>query len=149
VRAPGITYRFIRQIDTAGPTFELVSRDLNAAASATEVTTTLTGVPKNKILVLSNVSVIALPGATFSCIAIQLAGFTGAGARLLIQQERFAVDADETKTLNWQGEIWLPGRGGTDISVEVEGTFTSGAASNSIFIGLFGIIIPRGNASQF
>jgi len=149
MRAPEIAYRYLRAIDTAGPTFEMVSRDLNNAGSATEVTVTLTGVPKNKILVLSNISAIALPGATFSVVALQLAGFTGAGARLLIQQERFPADADETKTLNWQGEIWLPGRGTGEISVEVEGTFSSGAASNSIFIGLFGVIIPRGNASAF
>ncbi len=149
MRAPEISYRYLRDIDTAGPTFEMVSRELSGAATSVTVAVTLMGIPKNKILVLANVTALAQPGATQACTHIQLAGFTAAGQRLLIMQERFVVAADVEQTLNWSGEVWLPGRGPDAITVEIEAVFDAGVASNTNFSGLYGIISPRGNASAF
>jgi len=146
---PDIAYRYLYRIDTASPTLEIVSRELSASAAALTVTVALTGVPANKILVVSNLTASCNPGAGLACTFIQMAGFTAAGARYLIHQSNFVTTVDVIQEANWQGEVWSPGRGEGVSSIEITGVFNSLAAANAVTIGLFGIIIPRGNTAAF
>lgn len=149
MRAPELTYRYIYRIDTAGPTFEVLARVFNASGAATLVSINLTGVPKNKVLVLTNVTALSNPGATQAVTAITISMFTSAAAQVNVVQETFPVDADENQTLNWQGEIFIPGRGGTFPSVGMSSSYDAGVASNICGFALQGVIIPRGNIATF
>jgi len=149
VLTPDITYRYLYPIDSAGPTFELVIRELNETAGATLVEVELIGIPQNKIFVLGNISMTAFPGATQSCTSLQLAGFTSAGARVLISQKRFVAVAGVIQELNWDGQVWLTGRGAGAITVQMSAVFSAAVNDNQIVTGLFGVVIPRGNAGAF
>jgi len=149
MRIPEIAYRYLYPIDVASPTLELVTRELSSTLTNALVELSLTGIPTNKILVLSNVTLLADPGATQSVTFLEVAAFTGAGARFLIAQERPVAVADQNRVLNWQGECWIPGRGDAAISVTVGAGFSAGVAGNNLVLGLFGSIIPRGNMAMF
>jgi len=149
VRAPDITYRYIYAIDTAGPTFEVVARGLTVSATNVIAAINFTGVPKNKVLVLTNATLHGNPGATQACIALTLSMRTSANAEINVHQETFPVDADENQTANWIGEIYIPGRGEGNPSVGFTSVYDAGVAANVGNFALHGVIIPRGNVATF
>jgi len=149
VKAPEITYRYIYPKDIAGPTFEIMTRADTLSASSTSLNDDVLGIPKDRTLVLTNVAVHADPGATFSVLDIQIVGFTGAGLVFSIALVEFVAVADQQQTLNWQGEVYLQGRGIDQAILRLHSTYSSGAAANLQSFGLHGIVIPRGNAAAF
>jgi len=149
VRAPDITYRYIYPIDVAGPTFEVIARTLNAADTATLVSNNLRGIPMNKVLVLTNVTCFTNPGATQGVTAITVSMFTSAGAQINVASEQFVVVADQNQALNWQGEVYIPGRGEGNSSVGFSAQYDAAVNSNSAVFHLQGVVIPRGNVATF
>jgi len=133
----------------AGPTFEIVHRNLDNSGTATQIVSQIAIVPKDKILVLSNFTVIAVPGATQAITNFRLSGFTQAGQEFNIMRQVAAETADINDTMNWQGEVYLHGRADQAINIQVIVNFDAGVASNLIAASLSGVVIPRGNAANF
>jgi len=133
----------------AGPTFEIVHRNLDASGTASQQVAQLAVVPRDKILVLSNFVAIAAPGLTQAVVNMRLSGFTQAGQEFNIARLIFPETTDLNETLNWDGEIYLHGRVDDGINIQILATFDAGVASNLIATSLSGIVIPRGNAANF
>lgn len=146
--APDITYRYIYPIDSAGPTFEILSRVLNNTDTSGTIVVELTGIPKNKVLVLSNASLFADPGAAQTLLTMDLSGLTAAGALFPIVTGAPDVVA-KRQALNWSGAAYIPGRGDTDPSLRLTAVFDLGVAGNFAQMSVHGVVIPRGNASSF
>jgi len=149
VKAPEITYRFQYPRDVAGPTFEVLHRVQNADASSTSVALQLSIIPKDKILVLSNISIQAIPGATQACEDIRFSAFTPAALEFNISRFVAAGTADTSVAFNWQGEVYIHGRADNANNVQAAAIFDAGANSNGIRVTFSGIVIPRGNAALF
>lgn len=149
MNAPGITYRFLYQIDTAGPTLEILSRQASTSGSSAQLNLTLVGIPNNKIFVLTNLTVRATPGTAQQ--VTRLACFGTTQARLafnIVEQTKVAVDL-EVVTMDWQGEVWLQGRGQDDTNLTINAIFDGGANSNAVNAGFHGFVIPRANVAAF
>lgn len=149
MRAPPITYRYSYPRDTAGQTFQPLYRHISVTAQTAVVTTTFAGIPRDKVLVLSNACVDADPGAAQSCLQIVLRGHAPAGIAFNIRIENFVADADETRSLNWQGEIFLVGNATDQINVRAFATFSSGVAANTTTFSLYGVVVPLANVGPF
>jgi len=149
MRAPDITYRYIYPKDTAGPTFELVSRDLQEAASANNIDIRFAGIPKDKVLVLSNVAMNAVPGGALVVTNMQLSAFTQQGQEFIIAETNPDTSAVRLANINWQGAIYIPGRAADADNVRFLVFFDAGTSSNALRVGLHGVVIPRGNVSSF
>lgn len=149
MKAPGITYRFQWPKDTSGLTFEVLSREFFETAAAAAVTFDLTGIPKDKVLVLSNLIIVALPGAAQNVADVNCQGFTQAGAPYDIIHAIAPAVVGQREAVPWQGEVYQLGRGAADAALTITVNFDAGAAANQIFGGIHGIIIPRGNSAQF
>jgi len=149
VQAPEITYRYIYPKDVAGPTFEIVTRSLALSSAAIPLVINFTGIPKDKILVLTNAAIQANPGATQAVVLIALQGFSSAGAIFEINVDLFVPDADVPRTMNWQGAVYIAGgvEGANNVRLAVD--FDAGANANSINLSFTGVVIPRGNAAIF
>jgi len=149
VRVPEIVYRLARAPASSGPLLELFSRFDVASATATSVTLTFNGPQKDRLLILTNISLESLPGATQAATRINVTVTTPAGLGYTVALANFLVDADERQSLNWQGELMVGG-GGTDSAIiTFTGNYDAGVASNQIQVGLFGYVIPRGNVAPF
>ncbi len=149
MRAPGITYRYIYPKDVAGPTFEIVAISFNQPGTLATIINNFQGVPKDKVLVLTNAVLIAVPGAAQTIDDIHLDYFTGAGQQIQAMREQPAAAAAQSVTMNWAGEIYLNGRGAGITSVSMAAVFNAGVASNRLVSSISGIVIPRGNSSLF
>jgi len=149
VRAPDFTYRYLYPKDVAGPTLQLISRSFDDADTAVQIESSVTGIPEDTILVLTNVTIQATPGATQACNQLQFRTFTRAGLRVWGAFETPAVVADKLESLTWSGEIWVPGSGAGNISVTLRSNFDAGAASNRMFSSINGYIIPKANVAIF
>jgi len=149
VRAPDITYRYIYPKDVAGPTFEQIGRSVTGSASATGVSASFAGIPKDKVLVLSNINCLANPGAGQDVVTMQVDMFTSAGAEFVIISQNEAGTADLTTFLNWQGELYIPGRSDGLNSLTAFCVFNAGVAANSVTMQFLGVVIPRANVSTF
>lgn len=147
--APDLTYSFRQPKDTSGPTFEVFSRILDLTDTAASIINTLTDLPKDRLLVLANVSVLAIPGATQSLSNIIVSTTTAAGLTVEIVRETPVAVADQNRSLSWQGEVFVLGGGLDTIFLTVSGTFSAGVNANRILAGVHGVVIPRANASPF
>lgn len=147
--APDLAYAFRQPKDVSGPTLEVLTRQQSSSATATTVTTTIMGVPQDRILILSNVSVRGDPGATQACVAIEVRGFTAAGLLFDIITSNPAIVADLTQVLNWQGQVFLLGRGIGETIVEVNCFYDAGVNANANRVGFHGAVIPRANVSPY
>lgn len=149
MRAPPITYRFNYPRDIAGQTFQPLYRHVSESASTAVVTASFAGIPRDKVLVLSNACVECTPGATQSCINIVLRGHAPAGIAFNIAMEFFPVDADEAHSLNWSGEIFLVGNRQGNINVRAFGVFDANANANLTILSLYGVVVPLANVGPF
>jgi len=145
---PEICYRFIYPKDTAGPTFEIMTRDVDNAATSATVTISITGVPKDRVLVLQNVNMFADPGAGQAVVQQILSGFTPAGLQFTIARTAKAAIADLNDNLNWQGAVYLPGLG-DGVILSALTVYDAGVASNALTFSMQGVVIPRGNSAAF
>lgn len=149
MRAPAITYRFTWPKDTAGPTLEIMSRAGSATVNAATITTTVAGVPIDRILILTNITVNATPAAGVSVSDIQIGAITQAALNFNLNWDEFVAVAGQARTANWEGEVWVQGRGVDVPLVNLFTRFSAAGALNSLSFGLQGLVIPRGNAAAF
>jgi len=149
VRAPEITFRYQYPRDIAGPTFEILARTFDTGlTSATSLVLTLVGVPLNKILVLTNANIEAIPGTAQQIDEMGVQATTQAAQTWNISTAKLELADTIEAALNWQGEVYIQGRG-NDPCVRMFGVFDGGVNDNRLFCSLHGIVIPRGNAGPF
>jgi len=149
VRAPPITYRYIYPKDVAGPTLEGFVRHRTVVAAATQIEQFVTGIPKDRILVLTNVCMECAPGAAQILENIAVQGFTSAGLQFNIALERPDPTVSADRVLNWTGEVWITGRGEGVNSMRLNSVYDLGVANNTTTFTVFGFIIPRANVAPF
>jgi len=149
MRAPEITYRFGLPVNIMGSTIQTIVRQISVADTATTVTASLTGIPKDKILILANAVLEGIPGATQGVTTMALRGRTIAAAAFTIALSTPVVVADQPIAENWSGEVWIAGAGENATTVELIGVFDAGVASNSVFMHLSGLVIPKGIVAVF
>jgi len=149
VRAPEITYRFQYPKDVSGPTFEIVNGTESGSASALTITLDVQNIPKDRILCLSNITMIANPNATNGVVNLVASIITGAQQRIQIINEEFPATADAEETMNWQGEVYILGGGRDTTALRFFFEFDDALAANTAVASWAGVIVPRGNASQF
>lgn len=147
--APDLTYRYIYRRDTAGPTFEVFNRSLSSSAASANTTIDVAGIPKDRVLVLTNAVMRGAPGATQSCKELLVAAISVAGIETWLRYESFADDADENKGLNWKGAAYIQSRGPDENSILLRFVYDAGVNANGQLAFLHGIIIPRGNVAAF
>lgn len=149
MRAPEICWHFAQPKDTAGPTFEVLAREFDLTGLLLSISLALVGIPKDKILVLTNGSIMCNPGAAQTVTLMELSGFSAAGLRVEIAQQRPEAVVAQDRTLNWAGEVYLMGRGDGEATVRMSGTFDANANNNTLEGFLYGVVVPRGNAAPF
>jgi len=150
VRFPGITYAFKRPTDTNSPTALILSRHFQVSGGGLSLLEfVFDQLPKDRVLVLTNVSLIAQPGAAQFVREMKIQAFSQGVENYNVDQRLPLGVVDQDEVLNWQGEVYIQGGGpGTD-TVRVFAFFNASAAANAITVGLHGIIIPRGNLGGF
>lgn len=131
------------------PTLETLARQSSSAATASSITIDFTGLAKDKILVLTNVSGRIQPGTSQFVVSIQVGGFTAAGARFDVFRNGFPATDDLDQWYNWQGEVMVRGRGGVLPTLRVTSIFDAGVANNQLAFGFMGYVIPRGNVAEY
>jgi len=147
---PGIAYAFQRPTDVSGPTALILSRHFQISGGGlTLLEVFFSDLAKDRVLVLTNVTIQANPGATQAVNQLKVQGLAQGQENFGIDQREPLRTADQNETLNWQGEVYLQGGGpGTD-TVRMFAAFNGAANANAITVGLHGIIIPRGNLGGF
>lgn len=148
MRVPDIAYRFLWPIDTSGPTLETITRNISQASAASILDQTITGIPGDKILVLTNAFIAAEPNGAQGCVEMHMSVFTGAGSETIFAQRFPTTGTGAEEVLNWSGEIWMRGRDPGGASMRFHTTF-SGALANVMRGAIQGFIIPRGNVAPF
>lgn len=149
MRAPPLTYRFSVQKDTAGVTLEVLSQTFRHVGSDNPAVLQLDSIPKDKILILTNAVLLALPGATQIVHAVSLQGQTAAGALFDIEVNRPLRVADQDETINWDGEVWIPGAGLGNPTVFARFQYNAVVNDNQSDLAVHGLLIPRGNTGVF
>jgi len=147
VIVPDILYRLARAPASTGPLIELFSVRATASSAATTVSANLAGVPIDKILILTNLSIDLAPGAAQSVIRTVLSGQTPGGLIWTIAQLGFVAVADFRQGFNWQGEIAIGG--GTGAALLSDSVFSAGVAANAVTLNAFGYVIPKANVAPF
>ena len=146
MRAPGITYAFTGPKDVAGPTFEILSFPIQTSTAGVQLFVKWENLPKDKILVLTNVVLSGNPGATQAVTELRLL-ITRQGGELVTIALLWPVQVnDKLRYLNWQGSVYVMGNGIGQVAVQMQGSFSSGANSNALLGHIHGVVIPRGNA---
>ncbi len=152
MRIPELVYQFVRPLDSAGPTYELYQRRQGPTAfNGAQLFFDFRDVAKDRVLVVSNIVIIASPGGVVDVQGITLIGITQAGRTIIIDRRFFTVPAaagDTDQALNWTGEIALLGGGQGNLTVSGIVDFSAANAANSIDMSVFGTMIPRGNIAQ-
>ena len=150
MRAPNIAYQFTAPTDTAGPTIELVNRTVQISGGAgDELELLQLEVPKDRIFILSNVTMDTNPGAAQIVEVMRVEGRTQTGFLFGIANEEFQLAADDQASLNWQGEVWIPGGGQKTTTLRFFARFNASVVANFLRAEYSGIVIPRGNAGAF
>lgn len=149
MRAPDITYGYTAPTDTAGPTFEVVARTIQLSSGALTIDFNELQLPKDRIFVLTNVSMHASPGATQSVALMFVQIRTQTGVLIDIAREDFVLLANQFQNLNWDGEVYVQGGGPPASSLRLFGQFNADANANLLVASYTGIVIPHGNAGAF
>jgi len=147
--APDLTYSFRQPKDTSGPTFETFSRQATVSDTSASLTIAVSDLPKDRMLALSNVTILGQPGLTQGVSSMRLHGTTPAGLSFDIFRFNEPLVTDLQRSLNWQGQIFLLGGGSGVTILTASGSFDAGVAANNLHIGAFGIVMPRANAGPF
>lgn len=149
MRIPDIAYRFSTAVDTSGPTVELFSRFQSVSASAAAVAVSILGIGMDRVLILTNIAVDLIPGATQGVLRLNVVANTPADLAFTITTEVFPGTADLRGAHVWDGEVMVGGGGVAEEIVNVAATFSAGVAANIAAVGLFGYVIPRGNVAPY
>lgn len=146
---PDIAYRFVAPTDTAGPSFEILSRQQSLSGGPILTVLTVSDIPKDRILVLSNVELIGEPGATQNVEEMKIQGVTQAGLIFDIDADVRSGSADDSRDIGWHGQVWIQGGGDGNDTVRTTVLFNSVTNANTVTVGIHGIIVPHGNAGAF
>ena len=150
MRFPGITYSFKRPTDVSGPTALILSRHFQISGGGSSLLDfRFSDVPKDRVLVLTNVSVIAQPGLAQHVIEMKIQAFSQGVENFNIDQRLPLQVTDQDEVLNWQGEVYIQGGGPDTDTIRIFTFYNSAVASNAMTLGMHGIIIPRGNLGGF
>lgn len=149
MRFPGIAYSFMRDTDTAGPTALILSRHLQVSSAAVQLEQFFANLPKDRILVLTNVSVASDPGSGQAISEIAIQGLSQGITNFTVARLLPPITTALNRDLNWQGEVYIQGGGPGTNTVRMFTQFDAGANANLMTVGLHGIIIPRGNMGGF
>ena len=149
MRAPGLTYAFTAPTDTAGPTLEIVNRTLQLSAGTVDIELLDLEVPKDRIFILSNVTIDSNPGAGQFTETIRIELRTQTGFLFGVANREFVQTVQDQADLNWSGEVWVPGGGQGTTTIRMFCRFSANANANFLRGEYSGFIIPRGNAGAF
>jgi len=139
----------MRDTDVSGPTALILSRNFQLSTGAQLVEFLFQDLPKDRVLVLTNVGMVATPGAAQNVLELVIQGVSQGVENFNILREEPRVGVAVNAAANWQGEVYIQGGGpGTD-TVRIFGFFDAAANANTITIGMHGIVIPRGNLGGF
>jgi len=148
VKAPAQVYRLTAG-DERSVTIETINRETGVTASATTINNEFTSLANDRIFVLTNISGILLPGAAQGVASVTCSVFTASGAGVDVFRLVYPATADLDETFNWQGEVWVRGRGGTDRVFQVQAKFSAAVAANTNNMAFSGYIIPRANVAEY
>jgi len=149
MRVPEITYRFLYPKDVSGPTFELFTEFVQVAGVAAELSLVTRGIAKDKVLCLTNLQLDLRPSGGESALRGACVATTPGGVAINLVQDNFPSDADQRQSINWSGEVYVGGMGAANGSISATGTFSGAVQSGSLFLSVFGVVIPRGNIAPF
>jgi len=149
MRFPGIAYSFMRDTDVAGPTALILSRHFSVSSSLALLEFLFTDLPKDRVLVLTNVAVAGLPGASQGVREVGIQGISQGEENFTIAHDYLPGTNDLRAMINWQGEVYIQGGGPGTTTVRLLTFFTDLTNANTMTIGIHGIIIPRGNLGGF
>ncbi len=149
MRAPGITYSFANRKDVSGPTMEVLSTNEFLINNSTSQFIRLADLPKDRALVLTNVSITGEPGLAQFVTQIFLQGRTATELFFEIARLGFAPEVDRIHNLNWEGEVFILGGGDGSVQLSADVLYDAGVATNRMEASFHGIIIPRGNIAPF
>ena len=146
---PDIAYAFSRPTDTAGPTFEILTRQEQISTAALLIEILLTDIPKDRVVVLSNVSMRADPGSGQAIDELAIQGVTQAGLNFDIKSQFVDLANNIRGNLDWQGEVFIQGAGDGNTTLRAFALFDVAAAANLFQCSFHGVIIPHGNVGAF
>lgn len=146
---PDFTYSFRQPKDVTGPTFEPLYRQDDQSTAATILDFVLVDLAKDRMLVLSNLTLRARPGAGNTVTSVQLVAFTAARLEFDIARLTPVQAADQDITLNWQGQVFIMGGGANSNLLRARAIFDLGVVPNQMRVGIHGVVIPRANAAAF
>lgn len=149
MRFPGIAYSFQRPTDVAGPTALILSRHAEVASALSVQIFTFGDLAKDRVLVLTNLTVKAKPGAAQFVTEIQVQAFSQGESSFNVAQETPTGIVNQSEVLNWQGEVYIQGGGPATQTINIFTFFNASVTVNTMRLGLHGIIIPRGNLGGF
>lgn len=149
MRAPSPTYVFTSPTDTAGPTFEPLSRAFQIGGAFLLIEALLIDIPKDRVLVFTNATVQALPGATQTVTEIKIQIVTQTGLVVDVATSSGSQTADVIENLNWSGSYYVAGGGAGNRTLRLIASFDANANANTLTAGIHGIIVPRGNIGAF
>jgi len=140
---PELTYQFRTAVDTAGGAIDIVMRDAINSGTVTSVVTDIFTVPTSKIFVFTagNVQGNAGAGQVANLVAFQIHPIASELGRVLFVRVRTPALVQEA---NFSGQLWMPP--GSKLSGVA--TFDSGVNSNSVSVGIVGVLIPRANVHE-
>lgn len=142
---PDITYRYMTATDTSGPTFEILTHFETITSVAIAHVFTLTGVPKDRVLLISNVQIEMNATGTESAEHVAIFARTPAGATANLTQEQFPVVQAGTVNVDWQGQIFVGGSGADNTILQCNAVYDAGVLTKTSHFSVFGVMIPRGN----
>lgn len=138
MRIPNLLYNFGQLKDLTGGLNLLVTREVTKTVAATLVEISLIEVPADKVLILTAMAAIGLPGAAQAVTTMQF--FSNQMAPPSVE---FSWSSG-VAVMNWSGELWVaPGD-----QVGAIAQFDAGANANTITCGIHGFMIPRANVQQ-
>lgn len=149
MRTPDITYRFMVPSDTASPTFEVYTRNRTDTQNAVGLSVGFAGVPKDRVLVLTNATMTANPGVGATVIATRMEYLNAFGLNQAFNRTAAGPPINTNVAANWNGEIYIIGQGPDIFNVTFNVTFDIAAAANTVRGHATGVVIPRGNIATF
>jgi len=148
VRVPEIVYRFITPTDTAGGTLDILSRAERQSVGTFQFTFVVNDIPKDRIIVLTNVALLAEPALAFLVEEMKIQGVTQTGQIFDIATDVTHGVADEEKSLNWQGSVWIQGAGAGNSTLRATVRVDQNTLASAAEVAWHGIIIPHGNVGS-
>jgi len=149
MRLPELLYQLARSPASTGPLIELFARRRAQGDTSASVNAPMTGAAKDRVLVLTNVSVDLNPGATQAVERVVISAITPGGLTFAIAQVGFVAVADLRTGFDWQGEVAVGGSGVDETSIIVDAVFDAGVNLNTVVANVYGYVIPRGNIAPF